>query len=416
VTERGLAIALVCAFAAPVSAQEVKPEPLTLEQAIARALARNPDVLSAAAEVRRAEGLVMQVRAGSLPIIAPGADYKHTSFSIAFMGVSAGNADQLTAAFPLSLQLSPQRWAAWAHQVDNRHVSELGVGTVRRQVAIAVANAYLTVIVQKRRLEVTQLSRDNTRAHADYTQKQLAGGTASKLDAVRAGQQFHTAEAQVEASTIAVARAQEALGVLVAGDRPIDASEAPRFPMPGPEDRPERRADILQQKMQQTAFRHQVRDDYTDYLPYLTAAFAGLFAQPVTVFQPEWSWQATVSLVVPLYDGGARYGLARQRQAALDQSTDALDGQLRAAHADVRFGYLEVAHADTRQRETREAASLAHQALEIATLRYENGATDNLAVVDAQQAALIADLTATLAEDDAQTARLNLLAATGAFP
>ena len=61
------AVALLCAGVAPARAEEGPPERLTLQEAVSRALTRNPDVLTAAAEVRRAEGLVMQVRASSLP-------------------------------------------------------------------------------------------------------------------------------------------------------------------------------------------------------------------------------------------------------------------------------------------------------------------------------------------------------------
>jgi multidrug efflux system outer membrane protein len=307
-------------------------------------------------------------------------------------------------------------WAAWAHAADDRRVSELGVGQVRRQVAIAVANAYLTVIAQRRTLDLTVVSRDDAASHADYTRQQAAAGTVSELDAVRAQQQVHTAQAQLEGAALSLARAQEALGLLVAGDHPIDAAEAPRFPLPGPGARPAERADILWLKMRQTAAQHQLRDAYVDYLPYVTGAFQPTFTQPPTFIQPRWAWQLTLTVVVPLYDGGLRRGRRLERGALFDEATDTLVAQLRATNADIRLGHEAIARADARVREANAAAALARRALGISTLRYRQGATSNLEVIDAEREARQADLAAVLAEDNAQQVRLDLLAASGGFP
>src|SRR5581483_3256369 len=126
------------------------------------------------------------------------------------------------------------------------------------------------VIVQHRVIDADVNARDTAKAHAAFAEQQYAGGTASRLDAARAGQQWHTAEAQVSDALVGLTTAQEALGVLVAGDRPIDASETPTFPLPASGRYPEQlRADILAQIMRREAARHRVRDSWTDYMPIL---------------------------------------------------------------------------------------------------------------------------------------------------
>jgi outer membrane protein TolC len=410
-----LVVAAIMLAARPAPAQEL--ERLTLDQAVQRALTRNTDVLIAAAEVVRAEGLVVQARASALPTIYPAGTYTRIDHARKFMNFTALSATQWGGTAPLSVPvLAPQAWAAWAHAIDDRHVASLGLEQVRRQVAIAVANAYLTVITQRRLVEVATVSRDNARSHADDTGQRSAAGTVSELDAVRAQQQLHTAEAQLQLAIEALTQSREALGVLVTGDHPIDAAAPPQFRLPTDRDRMDQRADILWMKMRQTAAHNQLRDDYTEYLPYLTGVFEPIYTQPPTFTQPRWGWQLQLTLVVPLYDGGVRQGRRLLRSATLDETTDSLDNLLRTGRSDIRLGYQTLQNADARVTEAKTAAELAHRALEISTLRYRQGATTNIEVIDAQQQARQSDLTAALAEDSALVIRLNLLAASGGFP
>jgi multidrug efflux system outer membrane protein len=422
VRELGCPLALAAALsvvAAPVATAAEQPalERLTLEQALARAQARNPDALIAAAEVRRAEALIVAARSGAMPTLLPTGSYTRIDAARSFMGLTALAADQWNASAPLTVPLlAPQAWAQWAHARDDRRVAELGAAQVWRQVAIAVANAYLTVTTQQRALALAVVARDNAAAHATYTRQQSAAGAVSELDDVRAREQFHVTNAQLEVATLALARAQEALGLLVAGDRPVDAAEATHFALPGARVETERRADIVWLRMRQTAAQNQIDDTYADYLPQLTGVFEPLFTQPPTFIQPRWAWQAQLTLVLPFYDGGLRHSRRLSRGVQLEETSDTLDAQLRSASAELRLGYEAVARADVRLGEAREAALLARRALAISTLRYSHGATTNIEVIDAERQSRDADLSAAVAEDNAQSARLELLAAAGAFP
>ena len=70
-----LELAAVVLAAAPAFAAPPAPpmERLTLEEAVRRAIARNPTALIAEEEIRRAEGIVKEVRAGSLPTLTANA-------------------------------------------------------------------------------------------------------------------------------------------------------------------------------------------------------------------------------------------------------------------------------------------------------------------------------------------------------
>ena len=393
-------------------------ERVTLAEALARARARNPDALVAADEVRRAAALVVEVRAASLPTLMPNFTYTRIDGDRVFMGLNIQSADQTFSAGGLVVPLiAAPRWADWAHAIDNRKVAALSRDEVARRVAIAVAHAYLTVIVEHRVIDADVNARDTARAHAAYAEKQYAGGAVSRLDAVRAGQQWHTAEAQVTDAEVALIGAQEALGVLVAGDRPIDAGEIPTFPLPATGENPERlRADVLAQVQRREAAQHQVRDSWTDYMPSLIGTFDPQYNSPATIFQPRWAWQAQLRLVLPLFEGGLRYGQLRERQARLDEEATQLDAVIRQGNAEIRRDADAVARAGARVHETGLAASLAREALQIANLRYREGASTNIDVIDAERQARDTQIAAAVAEDNERQVRVDLLAASGQFP
>jgi len=62
------------------------------------------------------------------------------------------------------------------------------------------------------------------------------------------------------------------------------------------------------------------------------------------------------------------------------------------------------------------SAQQANEVVRITTSAFEAGATTNLEVIDAQRSARDAEAAATIAEDAARRARLDLLVALGRFP
>jgi len=159
-----------------------------------------------------------------------------------------------------------------------------------------------------------------------------------------------------------------------------------------------------------------VRDSYADFLPLLTGVAQPFASSFTSLTSPTTGWQAQLVLTLPLYDGGFRYGALEQRRAERDEAREQLDAALRQARSEVRSGFESMQRADASLRQAREASRLAGEALEITTLAYHAGATNDLEVVDAERRARDAANAAAVAEDAARQARIDLLAATGRFP
>jgi outer membrane protein TolC len=432
---RNLAAALLLCG---VAARAQQPERITFPDAVQRALARNPSVHIALQEISRAHGIMREVRAAAIPTLSGNAVYTRldaerttaaavvdsttTPPTVSNVSRTVQPRDSWIANLQLVVPLvAPQRWVQWGHASEQVDVARLSAEDVRRQVAVTTARSYVAVLSQHRLVDANQRAADNAREHLEDAKARLSAGTGNRLDLVRAGQELATSESQVQSALTGLVRTQEALGILVGGESPLDTTDDMQFPpLPAPaeaiEDAERRRPDIQAQRKRTEAAQHVVRDSYADFLPFLTGVaqpFASSFA---SLTSPTTGWLAQLVLILPLYDGGFRYGALEQRRAERDQARELLDAALRQARADVRTGFEAMRRADASLQQAREASRLAAEALDITTLAYHAGATNDLEVVDAQRRARDAANAAAVAEDAARQARIDLLAATGRFP
>lgn len=410
------------AIVSPTTALAQERTRMTMNEAIQRALAQNPTFLIARDEIQRAQALVEQARAQSLPTLYGAGTYLRLDHDRTFNGVITQPKSQLNLSATLTLPLlNPRAWALWSHAGDNVDVSKANALDTRRTLGVATGHAYLEVFAQKRVLEANVRARDTAKAHYDYAHSRYVGGVGNRLDEVRAAQQLSTDETLVQSSYATIERAEEALSVLVGMDAPVDSAEEPTFaeapPLPAAIDEATKtRSDIVAAERHKDAANHATRDGWTDYAPYLSAVFEPFYQNPPTSQLPAEGWQGQIVLTVPFYDGGLRYGLQKERDALAQEAEDSLSGTVRQARSDVRAAFETLRRAEQSLLQARDAARLATEALNLANLAYNAGATTNLEVIDAEQTARNAEIQAEVASDSARQARLDVLAATGRFP
>jgi len=355
-----------------------------------------------------------------------------------FAGQNIVPRSQLNTSLALSVPLlTPVRWAQRTQAADHVTVSQRSAADVRREVAVATAQAYLAIIAQKRVLELNERARDNARAHFEYADQRYQGGLGSRLNALRAQQELSSDEARVEDARLAVRRAQEALGVLVAADGPVDEGGEPAFEVPvellgagvppggasrsaaGPEVAGSwiaNRTDIRVAASRVFAAERVVRDSWRDYLPSVTTLFSPQVLSPSGLFSPSRSWSLSFVASVPIWEAGERRGRARERQAALDVVRAERAQLERQATSEVRAAQEAVRSTERAMARARAAAEQATEVLRITDVAFRAGATTNIEVIDAQRRARDAETAAAIAEDAVRRARLELLVATGRFP
>jgi outer membrane protein TolC len=398
------------------------PARITLAEAVRRALDQNPTVRVAVAEIARADALVKQARAGWYPTLTGNGALTQLDDDRVNGGVIVAPETQVTANLQLTVPLiAAPAWANTRRAESGRRIADASAADVRRQVAQATARAYLTVMAQHRVVAAVETARASAKDHFEYAHTRFAGGIGRAIDEVRAQQDLAALERQSQSAYVGLARAREALGILVAASAPLDvAGEADLGPVPtlaeALADAQSRRTDVALGNARAASARRVAKDTWAFYAPYLAAVGQPFVAHPSTVLLPSFGWQAQLVLTLPIYDGGARTGVGREREALVLEAEANVEATLRQAQADVRVGFESMLRADRGLVAARDAARLAHRAYDLAVTAYRGGASTNIEVLDAARAARDADIASAQAEDQSRQARLDLLVASGRFP
>ena len=410
----------LCAAGVASAQPTVAIERVTFDDAIRRALERNPTIVESAQAILRADALLQQARTVYQPTVS-------ASVTTTVLDAQRGFDEFVTQPRTQSLMgasvaypvLAAARWAQQAQAQDQIRVARLSVDETRRQVALATAQAYLAVIAQQRQVEVNERARENAIAHVDYARARLQGGLGSRLNELRASQELSTDEVFLESARLALRRAQEALGVLVVSDGPVDAAAEPGLEVvtrPDDESWLGARADVQLFSAQIDAANRVVRDSWRDWVPTATASFEPQLLAPAGLFAPSRSWRGFLQFSVPVFDGGSRRIARREREIALDTARIQLtDVELRA-RSELRAAEAAVDSTERGLQHARLAAQHAAEVLKITDVAFRAGATTNIELIDAQRRTRDAETAAAQAEDRVRQARLDLLVALGRFP
>jgi outer membrane protein TolC len=418
-----IAVLLILILVAPVGAQPptISPmEKVTFDQAIQRAIEKNPTVALAATNILRSQGLLQQVRSGSLPRVTAGVTNTTLDKAVAFDADVVQPRNQTTFGLSVSAPiLAAAQWAATAQARDRVDIARLASADAQRQVAVSAAAAYLSVIAQKRLVEIAERSLGTARAQFDYNRKRREGGIGSRLNELRAGLVVSTDETLVETFKLGLSRSREALGVLLGENGPIDTESEPTFDVSPPnllDEWMSLRSDIRVLTAQQRAAQNVMRGSSKDWWPTVSLAFDPQYLTPSGLFQPSKSWRLSLQLSQTLYNGGERAGVQLERRANAQAADFSLaQGQLQA-QAEIRNARAAVESYERALSSAGLAAEQANEVLKITIIAFDAGATTNIEVVEAQRSARDAESAFAQAADALRLAQFDLLVALGRFP
>jgi outer membrane protein TolC len=403
-----------------VVAQTPTPtERLTFDEAIRRAVEKNPTVVAAATGILRAEGLVRLARSATRLQITGNITTTTLNTGVEFQGSVVTPQNQITATVTADMPIvAAAAWARRAQAEDIASVSQLTLADTRRQIAFATADAYLTIIASRRVVESTTRSRDVAKVHFDYATELEQKGSGSRLNAIRAQQQYSIDDGLVETARLSLYRAQEALGVLVVADGPVDAVNEPAFDVPPDTTGPLTafRTDLKLFAGQEQAADRILRDSSKDWWPTLDAIFQPSTTYPSQFFLPGNSWRLLLQANVPIFDSGQRAGTKLERQADVQERRAMLAGGVTRANSEVRAAREAIASYERSLASARASAEQAQQVVQITNVSFRAGASTNIEVIDADRTARDADFAVAVAEDNLRRARLDLLTALGRFP
>jgi outer membrane protein TolC len=413
-----LAIAGRAAAQAP-AASEPPLKQLTFDEAVERARTRSPSVGEAAQAILQAEALLDRARTVFMPLVYGNVGTTILDDARGFDGNVVVPRTQTAFSGTVSYALlDAVRWANNNQAKDRVATARAAADETRQHVAVVAAQAYLAVIAAERQREITERNRDTAQALEDYAKARLDAGQGSRLNHVRAVQQRASADGLVQLAELAVGRAQEALGVALFAPGPVGALGEPQLPparLPVDDTWLLARPDIQLFSAELQARDRIVADAWKSWLPTATASLTPRYVTPAGLFEVSRSWRAFFQLEIPIFDGtlGSEKAFKiAEREAARFR----LDGLRVEARSELRNAQEAVRRVEAIVTSTRQAAEAAAEALRITEIAYRAGATTNIEVVQAQQAARNGEIEAAVAEDRLRQARLDLLVALGQFP
>jgi outer membrane protein TolC len=434
-------VALLCACAAAQSlpqAPQPAPAPaITLDQAIAAALANDPAFATAHAATGSARLDAALSRDALLPNAAAHGDYLFTQPN--GLRNQAGQIGSQQA--PRFIANNAIREYA-AQLLVNETLSVAGVAGYRRSRALAaqsvadlesarrdlvsrVVAAYFSVLSMAGKVDVAQRALDEARAFVDLTNKLENGREVAHADVVKANLSAQQRQREFDDATLAAEKARLDLGVLLFPDprAPYTLAEpdqlAPLADQPSIEAAAARNNPDLRSALEALrAAQSDVLAARAGYLPSFGFNYTyGIDAPQFAVNGPDQvhnlGYSASASIDFPVWDWFATHDRVRQSQLREKAAQAALTTTQRQLIAQLDEYYHEARVASDQVASLRTSADTARESLRLTRLRYSSGEALALEVVDAQSS--LAQSEAALADGilRSHVARANLQTLTG---
>jgi outer membrane protein TolC len=382
------------------------PPVITLQDALARAKANDPQFRSAVTDLGVAHQDVVQSRAGLLPNVSYNMQYIYTETNpgtaasaptaryIANNGqheyIAQGNVHQA-----LSPGMLAQHRAVEAAEALARAKSEIAA----RGLVVTVVQAYDGYVVAQRKYGTAEKAAAEADRFLEISQKLEAGGEVANSDVVKARIQTQQQKRNLQETRLAMNKSRLNLAVLLFPnfDENFTVVDDLRLPDPIPafgevqaralKNNPEMRVALASLRESD----QQVKVAWAAMLPSLTADYSyGIDANQFAVHGPgpehlhNLGYSAVAGLQLPIFDWGSGHSKVKQADLRRRQARVELSAAQRQLLADLRSYYEEAETSRAELESLNQSAELAADSLRLTTLRYQAGESSVLEVVDAQ--------------------------------
>ncbi len=266
-------------------------------------------------------------------------------------------------------------------------------------VVLAVGNSYLQTVAGAARVDTSVAQQATAQALYDLARDQLKAGLSPAIDVLRAQVELETRNQQVIVARNDYEKEKLMLGRVIGlppGQQVTLSDKALYEPMEAwtldqALDRAyATRPDYLSARASLRAAELARRAAGAEYLPSI--GFTGDYGDAgVTPGQSHGVFDASVRLTVPIFQGNRVHGDVLIAQAALDQSRAQVENLRGQVDYDVRAAFLDLQAAKERVAVARTNVSLADETLKQSQDRFRAGVTNNVEVVQAQDAVASAD-------------------------
>lgn len=386
------------------SASATAPLTLTLQDALTRARANEPQFHSALADRGVAHENAVQARAALLPSVNYNAAYLYTQGNGTSTGrfVGANGVHEYISQGTAQQSLSFQGIAEYRRARAEEALAKAKYEIASRGLVSTVVAAYYGSVVAQRKYATAQRATSEAERFLDITQKLEHGGEVAHSDTIKAQLQTQQQQRTLQDAQLEMDRSRLELAVLIFPNfnenfTTVDDLEN-IAPLPSYEEAEksagEKNPQLGVAIASLNAANQEVAVAWNSFLPSLTLDYAyGIDANQFAVngLEPgtqvrvrNLGYSAAATLQLPIWSWGAGRSKVKSAELQRDQAKLELSFAQRKMVADLKTFYAEAQIARSALESLRQSAELAAESQRLTTLRYQAGEATVLEVVDAQ--------------------------------
>lgn len=369
-----------------------------LNALIQTALQDNKDVQIAAARVEEYMGRYGVTRSEQFPQVGANADAARTRGSengALPPGANPVNTFQVDLGVSFELDL----WGKLRNASEAARAQLLATEEAKRTVILTLvsqlANSYVQLLNLDQQLVVTRETLGTRGESVRINGLRFKAGLISELDYQQAVAEYQSAAVQVPRLERLIAQQENAISLLL-GRNPgtirrgltLEQLALPQVPGGLPSELLERRPDIRQAEQQLIAANALIGVAKAAFFPSIS--LTGLFGVASTdlsdLFEgPSRTWQFAGILAQPIFTGGRLEGQLQVAEAVQKQALLNYQQVIQRAFAEVDDSLIAVGKLREQLKDQAAQVNALQRNVDLATLRYQNGYSDYLTVVDAER-------------------------------
>lgn len=291
-------------------------------------------------------------------------------------------------------------WGQTQRAQESAQAEYLATEDARDGVVIALVSAVAQTYLALRELDLElEISRENLKVRSDTLalfRKQLEGGIASELEVAAAQADYSNIEAAIPAVLLQIAIQENALCVLLGrnpgpierGTSLVDQQFPPQIPAGMPSALLERRPDVRGAEELLVSANAQVGVAYTQFFPQfdITAALGFASEELADLLQSgAGTWAVGGGLFQPIFQGGAITANYEASKANWEAVRARYIQTVLQAFAEVANSLVSIEQLRAQRAALETAVQAFQDRVRLSNLRYDNGLSSYLEVLNAQQ-------------------------------
>jgi len=400
-----------------------------LNDLIQNALNENKDLLIAASRIDEYLGRYAVANSSLFPQLTGQANGGRQRVSQVGTVPLSASVDPISNTYTAGLNASWEidLWGGLRRAKEAARADLLATAEARRGVILtlvsSVANSYINLRSLDRQLEISKETLKTREDSVGLFKDRFAGGVISEVELTQVESEYYSTLASIPVLETAIAQQENALNILLGrnpGDIPrgknIYELNNPAVPAGLPSEILARRPDILQAEQQLVAANARLGSAQAQFFPTitLTGANGSSSSELSNLFTgPAQTWSYLGNVTGPIFNAGKIRGQVQAARAQRQQAILTYQKSIQNAFREVDDALVE----QTQTREQLKSQKLQVEVLtsynQLAALRYDNGYTSYLEVLDAQRNLFSAELAYTQTQQKLFLSMIKLYAATG---